>query len=211
MLNTLYPEINWPQVKYVGFDLDGTLYDEFCFIRQVYHDILLESHQLFDNLATPLNYMLDRWLEKGSSYNRIFDETCARYARDPKDQESFVATALETYRHYRPELTLPERNRQLLQHISCRFQMFLITDGPPILQRNKFKALGLKELFQPDRVVFTGELGKNHYKPDTAAFDLLNMSSPGEQIVYFGDRENDREFCHRAGIQFQLTYNMVCR
>ena len=36
MLKYLYPQINWNNINYVGFDLDGTLYDEADFIAQAY-------------------------------------------------------------------------------------------------------------------------------------------------------------------------------
>ena len=39
MLKSLFPRINWDAVRIVGFDMDGTLYDEADFISQVYCDI----------------------------------------------------------------------------------------------------------------------------------------------------------------------------
>ena len=39
MMKYLYPQIDWEPIKYVGFDLDGTLYDESNFISQVYEKI----------------------------------------------------------------------------------------------------------------------------------------------------------------------------
>ena len=39
MMKYLYPQINWEPIKYVGFDLDGTLYDESNFISQVYKKV----------------------------------------------------------------------------------------------------------------------------------------------------------------------------
>ena len=46
MLNVLYPDIDWSHIKYIGFDLDGTLYDEFEFIVQTYKKIILENNEL---------------------------------------------------------------------------------------------------------------------------------------------------------------------
>ena len=71
MLNALFPEIPWEQIKCVGFDLDGTLYDEFDFIRQVYPTVLQESEHLIESSTQSLVYMLKQKKKKGSSYNRI--------------------------------------------------------------------------------------------------------------------------------------------
>ena len=40
MLSALYPNINWSEIDCIGLDLDGTLYDEYEFIKQVYYSIL---------------------------------------------------------------------------------------------------------------------------------------------------------------------------
>ena len=51
-------------IKYVGFDLDGTLYDEFDFIYQVYSKIVKANASLLGDNMSALNWMKERWLEK---------------------------------------------------------------------------------------------------------------------------------------------------
>lgn len=211
MLNALFPDIPWDRIRCVGFDMDGTLYDEFAFIRQVYRAIMRDSAPLFDDSSPAFAYMLDRWLEKGSSYNRIFDETFRRFGREQSRLELFVAGALKTFRQFQPELTLAERNRHLLTFFQSRFDMFVISDGAPVLQRNKFRALGLDAFFPPNRVLFTGDLGRDFYKPNAAAFARLDLRYAPSEIVYFGDRAIDEQFCRQVGIHYQRVYNMVPR
>ena len=38
-MKSLFNKINWDEISYVGFDLDGTLYDEYDFIYNVYLEI----------------------------------------------------------------------------------------------------------------------------------------------------------------------------
>ncbi len=211
MLNALFPDIPWDRIRCVGFDLDGTLYDEFVFIRQVYRAILQDSAPLFDDSAPAFGYMLDRWLEKGSSYNRIFDETFRRFGRDQGQLEPFISGALEIFRRFQPELELPDRNRHLLNYFQRRFDVFLVSDGASALQRNKLWALGLGTFFPPSRTLFTGDLGKAFYKPSVAAFARLDLNYALSEVVYFGDRPIDEEFCRNAGIHHQRVYNMVPR
>lgn len=209
MLNALFPEIPWDRIRCVGFDLDGTLYDEFAFIGQVYRAILQDSAPLFGDAGQALAYMLDRWLEKGSSYSRIFDETFRRFGLDQRQLETFIARALKIFRHFQPELTLPERNRHLLEFFKRNFDTFVISDGAPALQRNKFRALALDAFFAENRILFTGDLGQDFYKPNTEAFVHLGLNYTADEVVYFGDRSIDEEFCRRLGIHFQRVYNMV--
>lgn len=209
MLNVLFPEVPWAQIKCVGFDLDGTLYDEFAFIQQVYPVILQANAKCFGDIFSPLKYMLDRWLEKGSSYNRIFDETYERFADNYFAKEAFIESALALFRHFEPDLELLPRNRHLLNIFKEEYDLFLITDGSPSLQKHKFRALQLDDLFQERQTVFTGEMGAEYYKPNTAAFEKLQLRYSPSEIVYFGDRDIDREFSRRIGIHFQQVYNMV--
>lgn len=211
MLNALFPDIPWDRIRCVGFDLDGTLYDEFAFIRQVYRAILQDSAPLFDDSAPAFTYMLDRWLEKGSSYNHIFDEAFRRFGRDQRQQGPFIAGALKIFHQFQPELALPERNRHLLTCCQSQFDMFVISDGAPVLQRNKFQALGLEAFFAPNRILFTGDLGPDFYKPNAAVFARLDLSYAPSEVVYFGDRHIDEELCRQVGIYYQRVYNMVPR
>jgi FMN phosphatase YigB (HAD superfamily) len=209
MLNVFFPEVPWEQIKCVGFDLDGTLYDEFAFIHQVYQAILEENAACFEHLDPPLQYMLDRWLEKGSSYNRIFDETFERFGGGRSDKIIFIEQALKIFRRFEPDLVLSPRNRHLLDFLRSRFDIFLISDGSSPLQRRKFQALRLDAFFPEGQVVFTGELGPEYCKPETGAFEKLQITHSPSEILYFGDRNIDREFARRLGIHFQKVYNMV--
>ena len=61
---------------HIGFDLDGTLYDEFDFIKQAYKEVLVQQDELIpaEYLKQAYEFMCHRWLEKGSSYPYIFSD-----------------------------------------------------------------------------------------------------------------------------------------
>jgi len=215
MLNSLFPDISWTQIKCVGFDLDGTLYDEFASIQQVYRAILRQESHYFSDFVPAYTFMLSRWLEKGSSYNSIFGETFELFSTNQEHKEEFVHNALALFRSYSPELILPNRNHYLLNAFAQDFDLFLISDGPPVLQRNKFRTLGLNEFFAANQVIFTGDYGKEYYKPRTDSFhklaQTLGWAYSHEEILYFGDRGIDEEFSCNLNIHFQKVYNMVPR
>lgn len=213
MLNTLFPDIPWNRIKCVGFDLDGTLYDEFDTIQQIYRDILNQQSHFFTDMPATLTFMLNRWLEKGSSYNFIFGETFDRFSNAPLQRDEFIHKALTLFRNYSPVLSLAQRNHHLLGSFRQKFDLFLISDGPPVLQKNKFKTLGLDVFFNPDKTIFTGDHGKDFYKPRVDSFYQLAKTSKwhysNKEILYFGDRTVDEEFTRNLNILFQKVYNMV--
>lgn len=203
MMSVLYSDIDWTKVEYVGFDMDGTLYDEYDFIKQAYYEI----NAKLINDTNILNFMLNRWLEKGSSYPFIFDEAYSKCQNIEYSKEEFISLALDIFRNFTPKLSLTNRSKDILNFCKKRYTIFLITDGNPILQRRKYKALKLSDYFDEKNVVFTGEYSKEYHKPNTKALDLLSIEST--QSVFFGDRNNDMNFALSANMQFQKVYNMI--
>jgi len=203
MLNVLYSNIDWQHIKTVGFDMDGTLYDEYDFIKQVYYKI---NKSLIDD-EDILSFMLNRWLEKGSSYPNIFNEAYDKHKNNTYSQEVFIQKALRIFRTYSPTLLLPERNKKLLTYFKNNFNVFLITDGNYELQKKKFLALGLDEYFEEKNVIFTGKYGPEFHKPNIKSLDLLDIDLT--KSIYFGDRNTDKKFSVLANMKFKKVYNMI--
>ena len=203
MLNALYKDIDWKGVTTVGFDMDGTLYDEYDFIKQVYSEI---NKKLIQN-ESALLFMLNRWIEKGSSYPHIFDETYAKYKNISYSQDDFTQKALEVFRNYTPALVLSERSKTLLSYFQRNFKLFLVTDGHYRLQKKKFTALKLSEYFDEQYVVFTGEYALDYHKPNTKSLELMDLSL--DKSVFFGDRDKDKEFALSSNMQFKRVFNMI--
>ena len=215
MLNVLYPDIDWSHIKCVGFDLDGTLYDEFEFIVQAYKKILLENAKFFcmEEQTEILEFMTERWLQKGSSYNKIFEETFNQYATHYISfREKFVDNSLNIFRTFMPDIRLSERTRAILYYIKKNsYNIFLITDGNAELQSQKICSLGLDKVFD-DNIFCTRKFGSEYEKPSIKILKHINISSSPDQVVYAGDREVDKLFAENAGFKFLKVYNLVwCR
>ena len=74
MLKYSHDNVDWNKIDFVGFDLDGTLYDEFDFISQVYRPIAIILAKATNNCPDAVyDRLLRRWTDMGSSYNKIFD------------------------------------------------------------------------------------------------------------------------------------------
>lgn len=203
MLNALYNNINWNGISTVGFDMDGTLYDEYDFMYQVYGKI---NHQLINN-DVALEFMLQRWLQKGSSYPYIFDETYEKFSNISLEKDIFIEKSLEVFRNFTPTLSLSERTKTILSYCQKNYELFLVSDGNPILQKKKYLSLGLSNYFKKENIIFTGEYSKEYHKPSNKALDYLEMDLSNS--LFFGDRDKDETFALSSKMQFQKVYNMI--
>lgn len=202
-MNVLYKNINWDIVKYVGFDMDGTLYDEFNFIVQPYKQIA----DLFNDSADVFKYMSHRWLEKGSSYKHIFDETFEQYTLIQKTKkEIFIQQALSIFREFNPKLNLSSRVEMILEYCKNNYKIFLVSDGNHLLQKRKFSALGLDRYFK-NNVVFTNQYSNDYEKPNNRSIELMDINP--KESLFFGDRDNDINFAINSKMQYKKVYNML--
>ncbi len=203
-MSAFLSNIDFSSVKYVGFDMDGTLYDEFDFIIQPY---TLISDQFVNNEKV-LSNMLLRWIEKGSSYNKIFEETYYSFPlkNSTLSLEEFTENALTIYRNYIPNIKLSNRVVEILNYFKNNYELFLITDGRPKLQIQKFNSLELYNFFD-NNVIYTGKYSQDYHKPNIKSLELLDINP--KNSVFFGDRTNDEKFALSSGMQFKKVYNMI--
>ena len=203
-MNVFFKKLEGLDIKYVGFDMDGTLYDEYDFIVQPYKKI----SKLFKKSEEALNFMCFKWLEKGSSYNKIFCETFDKFETNEKEpKKKSIEKALAIFRNFEPSLMLSYRAKTVLEFCKNRFFLFLVTDGNPVLQKKKFNSLSLKNYFHKDRVIFTGEHADEYKKPNKKSIELINIDC--EKAIFFGDRHVDEKFALSAKMKFQYVRNMM--
>jgi putative hydrolase of the HAD superfamily len=208
-------QINWQEVKAIGFDLDGTIYDEFDFIKSAYTAIV-ESFNFETCQKLPmLDFMLGRWLEKGSSYPYIFDE-CLHFFQVPdSEREDIIQKSLQLFREHKPELQLSNRIFQLLMDAKNTYELFLLSDGREKLQMEKFHALKLDRFFATEDIHISGKYGKGYEKPKTLVLEKirsLQTGIPATATLYIGDRKRDELFAQNAGFQFcyiQELFNKI--
>lgn len=205
------PDIKWDKIKFVGFDLDGTLYDEFDFISQVYKDI---SIYFSDKLNTPweeiYQQMILRWLDKGSSYPYIFEETLVSFSLK-KDKAPILDSALNIFRNFEPQLRLTPRMKFILSFFKGKCNRFLVTDGSSKLQWKKIKVLEIENYILTENIFVSGDYGEDANKPSLISLEKLPLFKtefhPGE-VVFFGDRNIDKKFAETAGFCFVQTNHL---
>jgi FMN phosphatase YigB (HAD superfamily) len=212
MLRSSYPRVDWDRVRVVGFDLDGTLYDEAEFIAQVYRPIAaIIARAAGGAVDAVYPALLRRWHQMGSSYSQIFAEALAARGVEGPAAEAVIKECVATFRGFAPDLNLPSEVRTILDGMRGTYPLFLVSDGSVALQQRKFTALGLDRWFGAENVGFSATLGAGFDKPDTrvlSGIQVLLDHPPGE-VVFFGDRDNDERFAANAGFQFVRVRCMV--
>ncbi|OZI12709.1 hypothetical protein CEW92_04940 [Bacillaceae bacterium SAS-127] len=194
-------EVEWDKYSVLGFDMDGTLYDEFQFIEQVYYKIAKYLALFSVNEENYIyNWLLERWKKKGSSYPYIFSEALVEFGINDHEQ---LKNCLSIFRSFQPQINLNNKIINFLDSISLEKELFLITDGHEFLQRAKFDSLQLTKWFKAKNVVFTGSFGSEYYKPNISTLKhidcLQQFQSP---VLYIGDRFIDEQFAENANFDF---------
>ncbi len=210
----LSDSIDWSSIKAIGFDLDGTLYDEFDFIKQAYQSVLSVFSADEDVKDKMVDFMLNRWLEKGSSYPYIFDECLQLFQIPEFERQAKIEQALDLFRTFQPDLELCPRMKNFLSDCCKKYFLFLVTDGRKTLQMQKIQALELDRYFQSDTIFISGALGKGYEKPNTLVLGKIKLDNKGianNEVVYIGDRIRDKDFAANAGFRFCFIQDLFKR
>ena len=189
----------------LAFDLDGTLYDEYDFIKQAYLPVseTMASKQDREKMYEMLCRL---WLIHGSSAN-IF-QMAYENLYDRSMDKRLLSDCIDSFRKTDINLKLSDRTSGILD--LCKdVPKVIITDGNSQLQRKKIKALGLDRWFREEDIFVSGDYGKDAYKPNPYMGDLVKKRLKTDKILYFGDRKIDEEFAENAGFAFRMVKNMI--
>lgn len=175
-------------IKAVIFDLDDTLFDEIDFVRSGFraaarHISTLSDYYSPDD-AFDLIWKCFLTGERGSTFNLALAEL--GFSDDP----SLVDKLVEVYRTHTPTLILPPDSRNVLEELTGKYTLGLLTDGFLPTQRLKVQALSIERYF--DAIVYTEELGREHWKPSPRGFETLlqMLGTLPEQAACVGDNES---------------------
>lgn len=206
MLKYLYPSIDWSSIESIGFDLDGTLYDESHFIAEVYRPI----SKIFSepcNKSPEFIYMtlMSRWLEVGSSYSKIFEEVLDMHGVPFDKANIYIDSALEVFRAFNPSISLSSFVKEVLEECHKRYKLFVVTDGRESLQLRKIKSLQLNKWIPDKHIFVTSTLPGGLPKPNCDGIGFINERlgfNMGSKSIFFGDRLVDEIYSRNIGMQF---------
>lgn len=178
-----------PDLRCLFFDIDGTLcnygvdpreaLDDVCGRRGV--DASLDPYEYYE-LYEVVAIELPR-----ASYGEISNEAYRRLLeREGYDDLDLAQQIAEEYRRVRlASVSLYPGTNELLQELSRRFSLGVISNGPSPIQRAKLSKFHLGDYF--DAIIISGEAGVQ--KPERAIFRLALEAigaEPGES-AHVGD------------------------
>ena len=172
-------------VKVVAFDLDDTLYPE--------RDYMLSGFQAVSEYAAAelkiLNFyevllqISEEQKTSGRTFNLALDHVGIRY------DATLIDKMVSAYHNSRPARGFSVYTDVIpaLRRLHESYELVLITDGEPDIQRRKIHHLGISQHFV--RTYCTGEYGNENQKPSPFAFQqtMNDFATSGPGCVYIGN------------------------
>jgi len=173
----------------VVFDLDDTLYDEIDYCRSGFAAVAeflsnlpkaASTQRIFDVLWKQFNAGNQK-----NTFNAALDELGISY------DDNLIEELIKIYRNHVPKITLPTDSRDVLEQLSNRYTLALITDGFLPAQQLKVQALGIERYFKC--IIYTDQLSpeQSGWKPSFAGFEKLlqSLNAKPETAAYIADNE----------------------
>lgn len=172
------------QYSAIFFDLDDTLFNEidyiksgFLFVSKYLEEIINVDYMTINKDLLSMYYidknnLFDQYLQKFNIGKSVINDNC-----------------IQLYRTHPPKIQMSEDMCHLLKELkNNNYKLGIITDGRPIVQRNKIKALQLEEIF--DEIIITDELGGSEFRkpcevPYVQLCRLLDVNAI--EAVYIGN------------------------
>ncbi len=186
-------------IRAILFDFDDTLGNREAYAYEAYRAILKKYCGNIDPIL--FEAMLQDCMIRDEHGNYDKNEVVKMLEKDYG-----VILPIENFPAYWAEhlaqFTCPMDDAQeVLDELSGRFQLGIITNGIPAEQREKLRRSGLLQYFDDRHIVISGEVGMK--KPDPAIFRLAaeRMGVPCEECAFVGDLfGRDILGAHRAGM-----------
>lgn len=176
------------------FDVDDTLFDR----RRAQEMVVEEMYRCMDDLHASCTFdrVKQAFLRSDRLVNRLIDsggltwdprlERSRIFLRLLGREESRAREVTDLYLRLYSRIAPPVRGaREVLEKLSGRYRLAVVSNGFADIQRHKLRALGIERLFSC--VLLSGELGIR--KPDTRIFEkaVLLLDGDPAECLYVGD------------------------
>lgn len=167
----------------VVFDLDDTLFAERQYVLSGFRAVAAWLDGRHGVPEGPAFSELRGLFESGERLTTFDEWLAARGLTDSIGAGSMV----EVYRNHAPSISPAPGVTELLGRLGHRFRLGLVSDGYARVQRAKFEALRLDGHFEA--VVFSDQLGREHWKPSPRPFEVVTelLGVSAADSVYVAD------------------------
>ncbi len=173
----------------IVFDLDDTLYDEIDYCRSGFTSVaeflaglpeMPSAEQIFEVF----------WQQfTAGNRTKTFNTALEELGIAAADSDKLITDLIEVYRNHVPKITLPAESRDVLDQLTGKYTLAMITDGFLPAQKLKVQALGIEKYFKS--IIYTEALGREFWKPSPAGFKKIMqiLNTQPKNIVYLADNE----------------------
>lgn len=172
----------------VVFDLDDTLYDELDYCKSGFNSVAkflaklpnLPTSQTADSIFSTL------W-DQFSTGNRTKTFNTSLQKLKIEYDEGTIQNLVSIYRNHKPAIKMPDNTKRILDILSPKYTMAILSDGFLPAQQLKVDALEIKHYFKA--IIYTESLGRACWKPSTAGFEYLlkQLKKRPQNCVYVAD------------------------
>lgn len=172
-------------IKAVVFDLDDTLISEMDYIKSGFNII---AHKIYSDykVSTPQEIYSMLLKEFTVNHAKIFNRTLERLEIQPA--QNYISDLVHAYRNHKPNIEFLEDVLPTLIELKRRsIKIGIISDGYKETQHAKLETLNAYELF--DHIIVTDDLGRDFWKPNPHAFEMMKEKFNVEfnEMIYIGD------------------------
>lgn len=182
-------------MRTLAFDLDDTLYKESDYVKSGLSHVARHFAPRLRTTESELGALFDH-LFHSAGRDRIFDRALA--ALETAYDAVLIDAMVNCYRQQQPEIALYAGVDELLQQLRAAYRLVLVTDGLPLMQRNKVAALQLEHRF--DEVIYCWE--HNAPKPDSTGYRLAIGEGLRKAIIVGDHPINDGQPARELGVPF---------
>jgi putative hydrolase of the HAD superfamily len=183
----------------VVFDLDDTLYDEidYCKSGLTCAAEFLAGLPKFPSVQQIFDALWKQFTagNRKKTFNAILDELgighddSSRRRLSEPERDRLIEELVNIYRKHVPQITLPDDSKSVLEQLSKKYDLALLTDGFLPAQQLKVQALGIEVYFRC--IIYTEQLGREFWKPSPVGFEKLlqRLNSKPQNTAYIADNE----------------------
>lgn len=171
-------------IRIVIFDMDDTLYDEVDYCKSGYQAC---SQWLSTQFKVDADQIYSAMFDQFKNGNRQQIFNTALETSGIKYDSDLITRLVQVYRNHKPTITLPHASKQVLEYLSTKYTLALLTDGFLPAQPLKVAALGIEKYFQS--IIYTEQLGRQFWKPSPAGFEkiMAQFNAKPHECVYIAD------------------------
>ena len=173
--------------KGIIFDLDDTLYSEKDYVISGFMNVAVYLEEKYDiNYGDSFMFLKSRFEANGRE--QVFDALLEKFMSKKNEFEltQIINNMVEVYRGHVPNIKLDIEIIDILKKIKkLGWQMSIVTDGLPSMQKNKISSLGLELLV--DNIIYCWE--HNSPKPSSLGFKIASekMNIDIRNCIVVGD------------------------